>query len=288
MTFSSFTARWSQTILPLSKPATGATVRSHLARLNAEFGQIDVASLDYVNIQKFFSGAATQNSPKTVRNLWSTMHLILNQAKREGLIAEIPKPVLPRNRRSEQDCLTADQMRQVVSAAVDPYAILFALLAETGLRIGEALGLQARDLDLIRKILTVRRSVYAGKPQDPKTQSSFRTICLSSRMADLLGKLDLDRPEAYVFRTSKGTPFQPNFVLVRGLHPVLVANGIPKCGFHAARRGNATVMATIGVPQKIAAMRLGHGLPDLTFGLYAQIIPETDREWVERIADVIF
>jgi len=55
------------------------------------------------------------------------------------------------------------------------------------------------------------------------------------------------------------------------------------------RRGNASIMAALGVPERLAADRMGHGLPGLTFGTYAQSGPvrNADKEVAEKIAEVL-
>jgi integrase len=55
------------------------------------------------------------------------------------------------------------------------------VLAATGLRIGELLGLRWRALDLQLGTLAVRESVFEAKFQAPKTQKAVRTIPLGPR-----------------------------------------------------------------------------------------------------------
>ena len=55
---------------------------------------------------------------------------------------------------------------------------MVSLIAATGLRIGELLGLRWRALDLDIGTLAVRESVFEGQFQSPKTQKALRTIPL--------------------------------------------------------------------------------------------------------------
>jgi integrase len=284
MNFFEFSHQWERGILPLKKPATQVTFRSHLEMLRKEFGQVDIGGISYHDTQRFFTAQSASKSPKTLRNLWGTMQVVLNQAKREGLVVSIPKPVLPKASRIQQQWFTVDQMRGIVKSSTGQYAVLLYVLAETGLRIGEALGLQTGDIDFGAKTLTVGRSVYAGKTQDPKTLSGFRTICLSERCNSLLQGVCLGNPLAFVFRTIRGTSLCANNLLVKHLHPVLLSLGIPQAGFHALRRGSITALAHIGCPEIVIATRVGHRMPGLTLGLYAQPVQLADREWVEKLA----
>jgi integrase len=58
---------------------------------------------------------------------------------------------------------TQEQLRQIIEAAPERYRVLFALLAATGLRVGEAAGLHLEDLDLDNGVIYVRRSVWNGQ-----------------------------------------------------------------------------------------------------------------------------
>lgn len=51
--------------------------------------------------------------------------------------------------------ITRDQLRQIIEAPPGQYRNLFALLAGTGMRIGEAAGLHLDDLDLENDVIHV-------------------------------------------------------------------------------------------------------------------------------------
>jgi Phage integrase family len=76
---------------------------------------------------------------------------------------------------------------QGILAAVKPrYTVLVALLAGTGLRIGEALGLKADDLISECRVLYVRRSIWHGREQQPKTENAVRVIDVPEQLAQVL------------------------------------------------------------------------------------------------------
>ena len=288
ITFSEYAAQWTRTVLPLSKPATVATITSHLKTLNPALGSepLDAA---YPVVQAVFTDLSLKYSAKTVRNLHSTYHNILSAAVREGAVAKVLKIALPKSARTEQDWLDLDAMKRIIRDSRPSHRTLYALLSETGLRIGEALGLQVRDADITRRTLEVRRSVYNGKVQTPKTQSAYRILTLSPQLADILADMLTGDPEGFIFKSSTGSPLWPDKILLRDLHPLLNDLGLNLAGFHAFRRGNCTVLCSVlGIPEKIAAYRLGHRAPGLTLGLYAQSWVGIDKDVAPNIGRLLF
>src|SRR5712692_3331570 len=55
-----------------------------------------------------------------------------------------------------------------------------------------------------------------------------------------------------------GTPRDADVVRKRKFYPLLEKLGIEKCGFHAFRHGNETVMDQESVPMAVRQSRLGH------------------------------
>jgi len=263
-------------------------MRSHLKRLNAALGDQPI-DMKYPVVQSFFTDQASTNAPKTVRNLYSTFHNVMASALREGLVDKIHSVSLPKPTGAAQEWLSVKAMTQVIAASQPTLKPLYATLAETGLRIGEALGLKLEDFDEINSTLTIRRSLYGGKVQAPKTAASYRTITLSPYLVDLLKSVATGTPEDFLFRSSSGAPLWPEKILVSSLHPLLADLKLKPAGFHSLRRGNATLMCSVlGVPEKIAAYRLGHRAPGLTLGLYAQNFSGIDKDWAPKIGEALF
>jgi len=288
MTFSEYANQWTRTVLPLSKPATVATMKSHLKTLNAGLGDqpIDVA---YPVVQAVFTDLALKHAPKTVRNIHSTYHNIMSAAVREGVITKVPKVALPKAARSEQDWLDLDAMKRIIRDSRPTHRTLYALLSETGLRIGEALGLQVQDVSGEAGTLEIKRSLYNGKVQTPKTEAAYRTLTLSTYLTDMLKDILSGKPEDFIFKSGAGTPLWPDKILLRDLHPLLKDLKLDPVGLHAFRRGNATLLCSVlGCPEKIAAHRLGHRAPGLTLGLYAQNFRGIDKEWAPKIGAALF
>ena len=61
--------------------------------------------------------------------------------------------------------------------------MLFGLLAGTGLRIGEAFGLRPTDFGPDCRVLHVRRSIWRGQEQEPKTANALRVVDVPEALA---------------------------------------------------------------------------------------------------------
>ena len=83
-----------------------------------------------------------------------------------------------------------------------------------------------------------------------------------------------------LFATGNGTPWDHSLVRKRTFHPLLKKLGIPQCGFHAFRHGNATLLDQIGAPMAVRLNRLGHAEAQTTMG-YTHAVTADER----RIAD---
>lgn len=179
----------------------------------------------------------------------------------------------------------AKQKRQTVSEAelhailvqsTQRYAMLFALLAGTGLRIGEALGLQHGDFSEDFRVLTIKRSVWRGKAQAPKTSNAFRSVDIPEPLAAKL-RAHIARKPGFVFSTRSGKPMSYRNVL-RHLY------SRKKIGLHAFRRFRAEQLRRSGVPESLARIWLGHAAASLT-DLYSAGLANDlawRREWCDR------
>ena len=138
---------------------------------------------------------------------------------------------LPVVRKDQQHrpTVTADDVKEILSKTRKRmYLVLFALLAATGLRIGEALGLKASDFCPDCCVLHISRSIWRGKEQEPKTANAVRVVDIPEVLASELRQY-VSEARGYLFATSHGRPLQQRNVL-RVLHQMRPV------GFHAFRR----------------------------------------------------
>jgi integrase len=81
---------------------------------------------------------------------------------------------LPKIENQRTPTFTVEEVAQVVASTEGHYRILYALLAGSGLRVGEALGLEGGDVSADGRTLAVRQSVWNGQVQSPMTDNRPR------------------------------------------------------------------------------------------------------------------
>jgi len=79
--FSVFATHWQADVLIHKKASTAATVRGHVNNLLIPaFGKMPMGDLDSERIQEFLNGLTGHSSPKTVKNIWTTIRIMWNSA----------------------------------------------------------------------------------------------------------------------------------------------------------------------------------------------------------------
>lgn len=174
--------------------------------------------------------------------------------------------------------ITESELREILASTKGRYEVLFALLAGTGLRIGEALGLKSIDLSPDCRVIHVQRSVWHGREQQPKTPNAVREIDIAEPLSQLLREY-VEGKSGYLFAAASGRPLQPRNVL-RALH----ATG-KKVGFHSFRRFRTETLRRARVPEDLIKLWLGHSKNTVT-DFYAGGLSMDlawRQEWCDRV-----
>ncbi len=199
--------------------------------------------------------------------------------------------VLPKVQRQMRFFFTVDEIRRILAAANEPHKTFYWLAAETGMRAGELCGLRIDDMDLESCVVNVRQSVWRGTVQTPKTANAIRQFAISSKLAAHL-RLFLrtwrPNPLGLVFATRAGRPWAPCNLMRYKLHPLLDSLGIKRCGLHAFRHTNGSLMDRLNAPMKVRQERLGHALgSDITMAIYTHSVGEDDKRVALQLGDIL-
>src|SRR5947208_7581525 len=217
---------WLPEVLPTVKHSTKKhykyMVRVHLC---PAFGDVQLQLITRAMVQSFLSAKlASGLAWKTVKHLRTVFGTVMGAAEMAELIAANPvrKTRFPRRGPVKQRATIApEKIRELLDALPEPSRSLAWLLVLTGLRIGELLALRWRNVDLEHGTLRVTETVYDGHFDVPKTQRSQRSLPLCAMAIRILAsrKAGIANPEALVFATRTGTPFNRHNLSNQQLKP---------------------------------------------------------------------
>jgi integrase len=311
--FSVFAARWQEEVLLHKKASTASTVKGHINNLLIPaFGKLAIGDIDSERVQSFLNRLVGTVSPKTIKNIWTTLRIMWNSAVAWKYVSGELRVELPKARKLRMRCYTVAEVKRILANTKGAEQIFFWLAAETGLRAGEIVALRVSDFDAENYSVEISKAIWGGTEDNPKSEAGFRIICLSSRLGAQLKEYLAGRTDGYLFQTSAGTPWDASNVLCRKLNTVLDRLEIPKIepkllakivgrdrtieqatrsekraaslGLHSFRHTNATAMDSIGIQQQIRKQRLGHSGGSVTEN-YTHTFTQDERDAAERLGD---
>ena len=312
--FSLFAARWQEEVLIHKKASTTAAVKSHInTLLIPAFGKLAVGDVDSERVQAFLNRLVGKLSPKSVKNVWTTLHIMWNSAVAWKYVSGELRVELPKARKLRMRCYSVDEVKRVLTNSNDAEQVFFWLAAETGARAGELIALRASDVNLENLYVEISKALWCGTEDVPKTEAGNRSICISARLCAALKEYLAGRSEGYLFQNSAGSPWDVSNVLVRKLNSILIKLEIPKIepkllakivgkdrtidratrsekraaslGLHSFRHTNATAMDSLGIPQQIRKQRLGHSGNGVTEG-YTHTFTQDERVAAEKLGEL--
>ena len=326
ITFEEFSKKWiDEYAYQKLAPMTLSNYKYFLIRINKAIGHIKLVDIKPVHLNSFYNNLREKGvkhdphghsikdarlSPKTVQGHHKLISNILSSAVKWQLIeANVANRVdAPKLVRKELNYLD-EQQTKILLALLDDvpiqYKTMIKLLLYSGLRRGELMGLEWKDINLDTGLLhVVRSSQYVGDKtiitKAPKTFSSIRKLTLSKSVCDMLREykrwqnsqrlqlgdqwIDIDR----LFTTWNGAPMYPD-TLSKWFVKFLKKNEdqLPKVTLHSLRHSNATLMISEGVDICTVSKRLGHADTSTTLNVYAHALQSRDSEAAEKLESAL-
>lgn len=261
-------------------------------------------------------------SRSSVRQVHNTLSAALRDAVEVGLLAVSPttraKPPTLRQAKAQRvpfNVWTADELGRFLAYWQDHrFTPLWHLLATTGLRRGEALGLRWRDVDLARGTASVQQTVGSDRDERGNRQVFIQPSVKSGRPH----MIALDSGTVAVLRAHRARQNEQRLLLggrwddqglifcrdggwlhdgaatglplsgerVSALFRELVDRtpGVSRIRLHDLRHTWATLALTAGVHPKVVQERLNHAHISITLDLYSHTTIGMDRAAAEQVA----
>lgn len=280
------------------KPATAAAFESYLRNhVVPHVGTAELESFNNGALKSFVQTLIDKRlSPKSITELSAFVRSIVasvldddgNQVYRRNWNLDFVD--VPPVKKQRQPTVTEEFLQNILGnrTAKVRSRVMLALLGCTGMRIGELLALQigpnASDQSTVwdsdQRMIRVRKSVWRGKLQDPKTAAAVRDIDLSAATNKMLEEFARGREEGtFLFCSKSGKPLHQSHVSKYILKPA----GISGC--HALRRFRVSHLREVGCNEDILKGWLGHSNGSDITNRYSKVSEnlELRRTWVERV-----
>jgi integrase len=285
------------------KPATTKSYYSYLTNhLLPTIGELPLAQVTNRSVRELVAALdAKKLSPKTVIEIIGFVKIVV-----ASIVDDEGTPIYARTWNHEfmdmpvlgkqsQVAFEAPEIEKFIARARKRESVLYALLAGTGLRIGEALAIRISGTDEQTVIspdcrtIFVRKSIYNSTEQEPKTADAIRDVDVCSELASFIEAYIDKRKDGYLFCSDSGKPLLQRNILRDSLHGIQkgraelqsyrTVNGtevkhilfpaIPGVrkdteGFHAFRRYRSTHLDLSEVPRGMAQFWLGHADKNIT------------------------
>lgn len=320
-TFASYAASWIETYTGRTARGVSETTRDdYRRRLEQDaipfFNQTRLSEIEPQDVKAYALALAKQGkAPNTVRLAVAPVRALLATALEEGVIRSNPVAGLRLAQRRPETVDGEEHQEQVkamseaeltrllaqIAADAPEWTLFFRVLAWSGMRIGEAIELRWKDVDLGERIVHVRRRFYDGRVGPPKSKYGRRRLRLPADLAKALWtyrgaagdtelvfvSLDGRRQDA---PPTRGARISPSNLMRRVLKPAAVEAGlgvwVPDpddgrklraeswVGFHTFRHSCATILFRRGWNAVQVQRWLGHHKPSFTLDTYVHLLDE--------------
>lgn len=286
----------------LRKATNGEAVNEKSARaIAAALGIRPDRLFDKVSADEGLSGA-------TISYYHHVISSILTTAVQWQVIpynpAERVKP--PKVKHTEAEYLEeAESVRLLACLAEEPpiYKALITTLIYTGMRRGEAMGLQWRCIDFDAGTVDINKTrLYirgTGVIEDePKNETSKRVISVPAAALDELKAWRAEQlreklkcgaawhETGYVFTGWDGQPMHPD-TPSKWFRDFLQRNDLPPIHLHSLRHTNASLLIANGIDIKTVSKRLGHSNVQTTGVIYTHQIRSADAIASEQLDAIL-
>ena len=271
-------------------------------------GYIDLAQLGPSHVQALESKLSQQMSAAAVQTVHAVLSGAMKYALRMELIHRNPvslvsRPPIPRREPTPPDIPAVRNVLTLAQREGHPLFACIHLIAYTGLRRGEALGLTWDNVDLDQGSIAIEGSLVRSRErglilEPPKTDSSRRTVDLDSGTIRVLAehwesqqRVKETMREAYgnrgrVFAGAYGEWLNP-MSLTRAVKSLGSRVGYESMTVRSLRHFHASVTIQSGQNIVVVSKRLGHSNVSITSDIYAHSLPGWQKQAAEAFAEAM-
>ena len=247
-------------------------------------------------------------APKTIRHNLSFISDVFSYAVRMDLVSDNPcrKVTIPKGEVKEKPIYSQEEIAQLLTAINGEdtkYRAFFYLIAYSGFRRSEMLGLEWKDIDFENNIISIKRtSNYTSErgiyTDTTKTKRSKRVLKISPYIMGILKELKDEQDEEALRLGDKWVESDRLFVKWNGepmnnqtpygwLKEFCEKNDMPFYGIHSFRHFAASALISSGLDVVTVSGALGHCNSGTTLNVYAHMF-QTAQARVAQAMDGAF
>ena len=228
-------------------------------------------------------------SPTYLKTINNQLSAIFNYAVRYYDLKSNPcakAGSMGKSKAEEMDFWTVEEFRKFIDSVMNKRLsyMAFMTLYWTGMRLGELLALNPKDVDLEKRTISITKSYQRLGKKDvvspPKTPKSKRVITIPEFLAtdikDYMDSLyDLQEND----RLFPITKYYLEHEMQRGIKE----SGVKRIRVHDLRHSHASMLIELGFSPLEIANRLGHEKVETTLNTYAHLYPNKQTKLAERL-----
>lgn len=295
------------------RASTFEEMRKLTKRVYPALGHLRIDKITARQIQAFLNSLAKDGanmltgkplSPKTIHHHLELISDVFVYAVKMELISTNPcsKVTIPKGEVKEKQIYSQEEMALLLTKMDgEPlkYKAFFYLMAYSGFRRGEMLGLEWKDIDFENSIISVHRTSNQTQARGiytdtTKTKRSQRTLKISPYIMEMLKALKVEQDaEALklgnywvetdrLFTQDNGEPQHPN-TTYEWLKRFCKRENLPFHGLHSFRHFAASSMISAGLDVTTVSGALGHTNSGTTLNIYSHMFQTAQARVAEAM-----
>ena len=316
--FQEFAEEWFEEYARLNlRSTTYERMRQLTHRVYPAIGHLRMDKITARQLQGFVNSLAKEGAnektgkplaPKTIRHNLSFISDVFSYAVKMDLLSDNPcrKVTIPKGEVKEKPVYSQEEMALLltrISGEPTKYRAFFFLIAYSGFRRSEMLGLEWKDIDFENNIISIKRtSNYTAErgiyTDTTKTKRSQRVLKISPYIIGILKELKDEQDDEALRLGDKWVETDRLFVKWNGepmnnqtpygwLKEFCEKNELPFYGIHSFRHFAASALISAGLDVTTVSGALGHCNSGTTLNVYAHMF-QTAQARVAHAMDGAF
>lgn len=312
--FQEFAKEWFEEYAKLNlRSTTYERMRQLTHRVYPAIGHLRMDKITARQLQGFVNSLAKEGAnektgkplaPKTIRHNLSFISDVFSYAVKMDLLSDNPcrKVTIPKGEVKEKQIYSQEEMALLltrISGEPTKYRAFFFLIAYSGFRRSEMLGLEWKDIDFENNIITVKRtSNYTAErgiyTDTTKTKRSQRVLKISPYIMGILKELKDEQDEEALRLGDKWVDSDRLFVKWNGepmnnqtpygwLKEFCEKNELPFYGIHSFRHFAASALISAGLDVTTVSGALGHCNSGTTLNVYSHMFQNAQARVAEAM-----